>query len=231
MSRIALLCPEPLGHGQPAGVGIRFIEMARVLIGAGHDVDVMSPDGGSPSGGRGVPLSPRAIGEVTAASDAVVAQGHVVNDFITFGADRPLVVDLYDPFIVENFHYWKERGSRVFEHDHETLFRSLRRGDFFLCASESQRLFYLGALLGAGRIEPDTFHDDPTLRGLIRIAPFGVPPPRRAPSTKVRSPHLFFGGIYDWYDPFLAIDAVAAARRRREDLTLTFTYHPNAATT
>ena len=34
MTRALLVCPEPLGHKQPAGVGIRFLEMARVLRGA-----------------------------------------------------------------------------------------------------------------------------------------------------------------------------------------------------
>jgi glycosyltransferase involved in cell wall biosynthesis len=42
---------------------------------------------------------------------------------------------------------------------------------------------------------------------------------------------ILFGGIYDWYDPILAIDAVAIARRTVPDLTLTFTRHPNPGMT
>jgi hypothetical protein len=38
---------------------------------------------------------------------------------------------------------------------------------------------------------------------------------------------ILFGGIYDWYDPIAAIDAVAAARATISDATLTFTHHPN----
>ena len=39
------------------------------------------------------------------------------------------------------------------------------------------------------------------------------------------------GGIYDWYDPILAIDAVAIARDSVPELTLTFTRHPNPSLT
>jgi glycosyltransferase involved in cell wall biosynthesis len=42
---------------------------------------------------------------------------------------------------------------------------------------------------------------------------------------------VLFGGIYDWYDPMLAIDAVAIARAEVPGLTLTFTRHPNPAIT
>jgi glycosyltransferase involved in cell wall biosynthesis len=42
---------------------------------------------------------------------------------------------------------------------------------------------------------------------------------------------VLFGGIYDWYDPILAIDAVALARKAMPDITLTFTTHPNPSLT
>jgi glycosyltransferase involved in cell wall biosynthesis len=44
-------------------------------------------------------------------------------------------------------------------------------------------------------------------------------------------PGILFGGIYDWYDPILAIDAVAIARESLPDMTLTFTTHPNPSLT
>jgi len=136
-----------------------------------------------------------------------------------------MVVDLYDPFIIENLHYYESRGSEVFTHDHATVVNSLLHGDFFLCASESQRLFWLGMMLAVGRLNPMAFDADPNLDALIRIAPFGVPPPReRAAATE---PAVLFGGIYDWYDPILAIDAIALARESLPQISLTFTKHPN----
>ena len=227
MTRVLLVCPEPLGHGQPAGVGIRFLEIARALLSEGHEVDVLSPDGGTVPGARGTTLSPEALRISTDRSECIVAQGHIVNEILSHGAPRPLAIDLYDPWIVENFHYWHSHGEQVFRHDHATLMASLRKGDFFLCASEAQRLFYAGLLVSIGRLHPGVFDRDPELSSLLAIAPFGVQPPR--PRRDVpRSRDLFFGAIYDWYDPRLAIDAVALARTEDSTLTLTFTGHPNA---
>jgi len=222
-----LVCPERLGHGQPAGIGIRFVEMARVLAADGHEVTVLTPGGGSLTGCRCEPLSPQQLATVSEQSDVAVVQGHAANDLFAHARPIPTVVDLYDPFIVENLHYFRDRGAEVFTHDHATLVQSLVRGDLFLCASPSQRLFFLGMLLAAGRLNPMIFESDPELLGLIRLAPFGVQPARPVPARDLDRPAILFGGIYDWYDPIVAIDAVAIARQSIPGLTLTFTRHPN----
>ena len=163
MSRVLLVCPEPLGHRHPAGVGIRFLEMQRVLRDDGHSVTLLCP-----------PMTPESVAQHDA--DVAIVQGHAANDFFAHGRPMPTVVDLYDPYIIENFHYYESRGAEVFTHDHATLIQSLVRGDFFLCASASQRLFWLGVMLAVGRLNPLVFETDPRLESLIAIAPFGVPP-------------------------------------------------------
>lgn len=227
MSRIMLVCPEPLGHGQPAGVGIRFIEMARVLRDDGHAVTILSPDAGAVEGCAADYINPETLLAVSHASDAAVVQGHVANAFFQQAAPIPTVVDLYDPYIIENLHYYAERGAEVFQHDHFTLLSSLARGDFFLCASEAQRQFYLGALLAAGRLNPALFESDPELKTLIGIAPFGVPPIAATTQRGGATFNILFGGIYDWYDPILAIEAAALV----PNATLTFNHHPNPEVT
>src|SRR5262245_1119417 len=170
MTRALLVCPEPLGHKQPAGVGIRFLEMERALRSDGHEVTLLGPG-----------TTPERFRQLTASHDVAVVQGHIANDLFAHGEQIPTVVDLYDPFIIENLHYHQSL-PQAFPHDHETLMQSLQRGDFFLCASDAQRHFYLGTLLAVGRLNPDAFERDPTLHELIAVAPFGVPPPRpRAP--------------------------------------------------
>ncbi|HEX2123106.1 MAG TPA: hypothetical protein VHL59_15845, partial [Thermoanaerobaculia bacterium] len=227
MSGILLVCPEPLGHGQPAGIGIRFVEMARVLREDGHTVTILSPDGGTVEGCASDVLTPQAIASHSESSGVAIVQGHVANAYFVHAAPIPAVIDLYDPFIIENLHYYAERGAEVFQHDHATLTNSLLRGDLFLCASEAQRMFYLGALLAVGRLHPIAFENDPHLDSLLRIAPFGVHPPRTVKPRDLSAPAILFGGIYDWYDPILAIDAIALARRTLPNVTLTFTTHPN----
>lgn len=231
MSRVLLVCPEPLGHGQPAGVGIRFLEIARVLRDDGHAVTVLSPDAGKMEGCTSGYINPETLLATSRRSDAAVVQGHVANAFFLQASPIPTAVDLYDPYIIENMHYYAERGAEVFQHDHFTLTNSLVRGDFFLCASEAQRMFYLGALLAAGRLNPALFESDPDLDSLIAVAPFGVPPPRPSARRARSAPDILFGGIYDWYDPTAAIDAAAIVRNSVPGTTLTFTHHPNPDTT
>jgi glycosyltransferase involved in cell wall biosynthesis len=261
MTRALLVCPEPLGHGQPAGIGIRFLEIARVLRDDGHDVVILSPDAGAIDGTRGAHIHPESFALFGGSSDFAVVQGHVANAYFQQAKPLPTVVDLYDPYIIENLHYYSERGAEVFQHDHFTLMTSIARGDYFLCASEAQRLFYLGLMLASGRLNPILFEEDPQLESLIGIAPFGVQPPvvssralragspaygagrrlsegdpaheaRDDTSARPRNTHdVLFGGIYDWYDPIAAIDAIAAVRRTIPDATLTFTHHPNPDTT
>lgn len=231
MSNVFLLCPEPLGHQHPAGVGIRFIEMARALRAAGHRVTVISPDGGAVEGCTALANDPLAIRDTSAASDVAVVQGHIANDYFAHAAPIPTVVDLYDPFIVENLHYYETHGPQVFAHDHATVVASLRRGDLFLCASGAQRLFYLGMLLAIGRLNPAAYAEDPRLGNLLQVVPFGVPPVRPRTPKELQRPAVFFGGIYDWYAPEIAIEAVRIARKTLPDLTLTFTKHPNSEAT
>ncbi len=244
MTRALLVCPEPLGHRQPAGIGIRFIEMARVLLADGHEVTLLSRDAGSVAGCRVDAITPENLERYSREAGVAIVQGHAANELFAHAVTIPTVVDLYDPFIVENLHYYPLRGAEVFAHDHATLIQSLLRGDLFLCASEAQRLFYLGALLATGRVNPIAFESDPNLDALLRIAPFGVGPPgsagvspalsRKSEPTAGETPALpgvLFGAIYDWYDPILAIEAVAIARGSLPDITLTFTTHPNPSLT
>src|SRR5579859_5211657 len=199
MTRLLLVCPEPLDRGQPAGIGIRFLEIARVLRADGHEVTLLSRD----------EITAESIGRASSTADAAVVQGHVANDFFAHARTIPTVIDLYDPFIIENLHYYQSRGGEVFAHDHATLIHSLVHGDFFLCASEAQRLFYVGMLLATGRVNPVLFAADPQLESLIALAPFGVQPPRRRSPADLQNPQVLFGGIYDWYEPILAVDAIA----------------------
>lgn len=228
MPNILLMCPEPLGHRQPAGVGIRFIEFARALNAAGHQVTVLSPDGGAVENCLCEVADRESIHAHTAKNDAAVVQGHIANDLFAYGKPIPTIVDLYDPYLIENLHYSRTHGEEVFIHDHATLMRSLQRGDFFLCASEAQRFFYLGLLLATSRLNPDSFERDATLSSLLAIVPFGVQAPRQVPVKNLGEPAAFFGGIYDWYEPTLAIEAVRLARERFPRLTITFAGHPNA---
>lgn len=227
MTRALLVCPEPLGHGQPAGIGIRFIEIAKALLADGHQVTFLSRDAGGVEGCICDRITPQALQQYSEANDMAILQGHVANDYFAHARPIPTVVDLYDPYIVENLHYHATRGPEVFTHDHATMVTSLARGDLFLCASEAQRFFYLGMLLAVGRVNPVAFASDANFDELLRIAPFGVQPQRPMAKRDTKAPAILFGGIYDWYDPILAIEAVIRLRTMRPGTVLVFNSHPN----
>ena len=50
----------------------------------------------------------------------------------------------------------------------------LLRGDFFICASDKQRDFWLGQLAALGRLNPATYDEEENLDELIRVVPFGL---------------------------------------------------------
>jgi glycosyltransferase involved in cell wall biosynthesis len=119
------------------------------------------------------------------------------------------------------------------------LNEQLALADFFLCASERQRLFYLGQLTTLGRVNPATYENDPHLSDLIAVAPFGLsatPPVHETGVVKgVREGIaandkllIWGGGLYNWFDPLSLIRAVAALSRRRDGVRLFFlgTRHP-----
>ncbi len=126
-----------------------------------------------------------------------------------------VIVDLYDPIILENLFYENNQPlhKRVFKH-----FRSIQLtnyltqiGDFFICGSERQRDFWLGVLAANGRINPVNFDASHDFRGLIDVVGFGLPEravksgqwlrvrfPQVEPDAKVV---LWGGGVWDWLNP------------------------------
>lgn len=241
---VAVLAPEPIRPCM-AGMGIRALELART-IGSSFETRLLVPN--DPEEAREVAPDVRIVhappaanlASAAAGASAAVVSGHAANFWFHQVPDTPVAVDLYDPFPVENLHYAPDLGDAVARHDLATLQLALARGDFFLCASVEQRLFYAGALLAVGRIGPANFPDDPTLEGLVGIVPFGAPAQaacgdreagRRASGIAGDGPLVLFGGIYDWNDPSLLLDAWPFVRRAAPDAQLLFLDSANPDTT
>jgi glycosyltransferase involved in cell wall biosynthesis len=239
MSRAFLICPEPV-RSITAGVGTRFLTLARVLAEAGHQVTLAVPNDASEAplidGVDVVRADPDQLGGQADGHDWVLLHAHLGNHYLTQRDDLPLVVDLYDPFLIENLHYHRDLGFAPFSTDHETWRLQMGRGDLFLCSSEEQRLYYLGWLSALGRVNPLSVDDDPQLRKLIIELPFGTPaaempaPPPKSevlPGVDDDAPVLYFGGIYDWYEPVTALDAMPALLERDPRTVLVFVEHPH----
>ena len=221
--RVAILCSDIVGHGL-AGPAIRALETARVLAGQ-FDVRIAVRDA-TASIVAPCPilrLSKSVVGDLLADSDAVVLQGPVSEWYPeVLAADVPIAVDLYDPMNLEALE--SRHADQLVPYTTQLLRAQVARGDFFFCASERQRDYWLGMLAGLGRVTSAAYRTDPDLRGLIDVVPFGIPnePPRRT-AAGVRGvvdgigdddPLLIWnGGLWGWFEPELFIRAIDAARR------------------
>jgi GT2 family glycosyltransferase len=178
-------------------------------------------------------------------ADIIVFQGHAMAVFDALRTTRKIVVvDIYDPMHLEQLEQGKELEPAVWNRQvqdaTDVLNQQLLRGDFFLCASERQRHFYLGQLAALGRINPANYMADPHLAGLIAVVSFGLPsqPPvhgRRVlkgvlPGISLDDKVLLWGGgLYNWFDPLTLIRAVHELSSRRSNVRLFFqgTQHPH----
>ncbi|MBG6055930.1 GT2 family glycosyltransferase/glycosyltransferase involved in cell wall biosynthesis [Salinibacterium sp. CAN_S4] len=187
----------------------------------------------------------RAFGKLEAAADVIVFQGNAMSVFDSLrDSKKILVVDLYDPMHLEQLEQGRELPAAQWDQQvsdaTDVLNQQMERGDFFLCASDRQRLFWLGQLAGLGRINPDTYRGDPDLDGLLAVAPFGLsstPPEHKRDVLKGVLPGiaqddkvlLWSGGLYNWFDPKTLIRAVGQLAARHDNIRLFFqgTKHPH----
>lgn len=251
-TRVALVPNDAVGENM-AGPGIRYWEFARVLsrqfqveliIPPFVQMDIHSSD-----------LPPflhvcsdeQDLRAHVQACDLWVTRGLVLTAYPSLAKlGKPLVLDMYSPFLLEGIQrsIGADELERVsgFENDLAVLDKLLRSGDFFICADEKQRDYWLGMLSAAGRVNPYTCRQDPTLRQLIDLVPFGLPqtPPLHTRSVlKGVHPHissddkviLWGGGIWNWLDASTLIRAMPRILERRQDVKLFFMgiKRPNAS--
>ncbi len=251
MTRVLLLCNDTVGENM-AGPGIRYWEFARVLAGAGLEVTLAVLPGVSVPAPLSSPLFQthycRHAGHVRALatkSDVIVTHGMPVSTFpFLVELGKPLALDFYIPYVLEKLHVstGTAAGEQVLAHENYLRAQAFqaRQADFVICASEKQRDYWLGVMSALGRINPYTHQDDPSLRRLIDVVPFGLPaePPRHDkqvikgvyPGISAQDKLLLWGGgIWSWLDAPSLIRAMAHLSGRRPDVKLFFmgTRRPN----
>jgi glycosyltransferase involved in cell wall biosynthesis len=208
-----------------AGLGIRYTELATALR---EDADVTiatgDPGGAPPDGVRIIgydPHAPSALKPEVERADAIVAppQWPVITRWMRRSKAR-VIFDLYDPETLETLERFRGRRVRstMVALTIDRLEDALRTGHHFVCASESQRDLWIGALLAARLLTPAVYDRDPTLRSVLDLVPFGVPtdPPREGPGIRAAFPQigadekivLWNGGLWPWLDPATAVRAV-----------------------
>lgn len=251
MTRVLVITGGEIG-ARMAGPAIRARSMARVLAEAGHDVvlattSTLDPEleaAGPYRMTRVRPGDDEGFAVLERESELIVFQGHAMEQFPALAeTDRVVVADAYDPMHLEMLEQGREQPRATWEmlvrSRTALLNQQLGRADLVLCASERQRMLYLGQLAALGRITPTTYLDDPHLDRLIAIAPFGLeaePPRHETDVLRGVLPGIgaderivvWGGGLYSWFDPLTLIRAVAGLAERRPLTRLVFlgTKHP-----
>lgn len=246
MGRVLVVSHDVLGE-RMAGPAIRAVELSRVLA-EEHDVTLAAPNDCAVNLGlRTVRFTHPGLPALAAVADVVIVGGLTLALCPALAqVGVPLVVDIYDPFTLENLQLFSSREMPVRIDDSEGLLRALllqlRLGDYYVCASEKQRDFWMGVLHAAGRLNPHTYDADRSLRALVDIVPFGVPEsPPIAQKKALKGSHpgigtddfvaVWGGGVYDWFDPLTAIRATGLAASRNPAVKLFFmgVRNPNPA--
>lgn len=228
MSKKLLIISHDVVGQMMAGPGIRYWELACALAAHAHvtlvapqPIDLVAPGvtTGSYQWGNPASLQPH-----LAQHDVILANGFAVATHPEV-AQHPgaLIIDLYDPTLLENLELYRHQPAAVRAQHAQTdvalLQRQLAVGDFFLCATERQRDLYIGAFMALGRITPEQVDRDPLLRHLIDVVPFGLPAhpsTRSGPGPRSLFPAighddpliLWSGGLWDWMDPLSLIRAM-----------------------
>jgi len=179
-------------------------------------------------------------------ADVVISSGHLAKK-LPFLCELPIpwVADIYIPTPVESLahHVTSDPALRVqaYKAAWQTTRKMARCADFFICASERQRDFWLGVLTACGRLRPQLYAADSDVRNLIDVVPFGcsASPPRERPVLKGRWPGiepenkviLWGGGIWNWLDPITLIRAMPQVLERHPEAKLLFlgANHPDSA--
>ncbi|MCW2523655.1 MAG: glycosyl transferase family 2 [Frankiales bacterium] len=243
--RIAVITADTLAP-QMAGPAIRAFHIADELA-AEHEVTLVSTTTCALDSDRFrcVKANGPALRRIVEGVDIVIFQGFVMHHEPWLrDSDAIVVVDIYDPMHLEQLEQGKDidavsRRAEIISTT-QVINEQLERGDFFLCASEEQRHFWLGQLAAVGRVNPDNYDRDSSLRSLLAVSPFGLsdePPVRTRSAIKGFTPGigvddkviLWGGGVYNWFDPLTLILSIDVLRQTHDDVRLFFLgmKHPN----
>jgi glycosyltransferase involved in cell wall biosynthesis len=248
MTRVLVVTSDPIGP-KMAGPAIRSWNIALVLA-AEHEVRLVTT---STLDAQRAPFDQylvppgrhRAFAKLEAWADVIVFQGHAMSMFRPLRNSRKLLVaDIYDPMHVEQLEQARDKPleeyKRIVADRVELLNEQLLRADFMMAASDRQRLFYLGQMSALGRLNPLTYSDEPDLKRLLRIVPFGLPSdePVHGPEPVLKGVVpgigaddkviIWGGGLYSWFDPLTLIRAVGKLHEKWPSVRLFFqgTKHP-----
>ncbi|WP_426350483.1 glycosyltransferase [Alloiococcus sp. CFN-8] len=251
---ILLIAGDKVGK-KMAGPGIRYWEFAKEL--SNHNNVLLAIPNPVPYGMEKEhlsmveynPQSPQTLASLAMNSDIIILHGTIleqVPELKEIAKSKILIVDIYDPFSIENLEIYKNKDMRIRLADNEITTKvqieQLELGDYFICASDSQMNFWIGMLTALKKVTPQEYDLSSDLSKLIGMVPFGISsqdPISTRKAMKEKVPNLkpedkvfiWGGGVWNWFDPITLIKAIYEISKVRDDIKLFFLgiKHPNPA--
>ncbi|WP_026884431.1 glycosyltransferase [Clostridium akagii] len=252
--KVLLISNEPIGK-KMAGPGIRYLEFAKHLR-IDNDVVLAIPNKTDLQGEYdNIEIIEYELGNagdlIKAAweSDIIILQGlilELVQELKDICKQKILVVDIYDPFVIEILETFKNKNIKnrlnIHNSNLQIQIEQLRLGDYFICANDKQMDMWIGMLTALNKVNPYEYNLSSKLDKLIDLVPFGISsenPVKTKELMKTKVSNLkpddkiliWGGGIWNWFDPVTLIQAVYAISQKRSDIKLFFmgVKHPNPA--
>lgn len=151
--------------------------------------------------------------------------------------NKKIVIDLYDPMDIENLEMYKESNNfktrMKLMYTHLRLKFSIMIGDYFLCANEIQRDYWIGYLCGLERVNKKNYEINDKLENLIGYMPYGINASVPTKSNNVLRGVvkginkddiilIWAGGIWNWFDTKNLIKAMNLISKENDKVKLVF---------
>ena len=222
-------------EGHTYGPGLRAYGLALALKNRGHEVyiaEFFHDDDFTKHGIVFVGWNKKNLKELLYDKDCaifVISSSRKIRDAVVKNYRIPLVIDLFIPTLIELSDHFSKSSLRLTTYKRAVynINELLLYGDYFICAGQRQRIFYLGALGSLGRLSPITYEED--MLGVIPLSS-GLEPPIIPEKPLIRGKVLsenkkiilWPGGVYPHFDAVIPIRAFVKLKKQRSDVALVF---------
>ena len=232
MSRVIIFSYEQIfpKYGS-SGPSIRNWEIAKALTRRGHKVTIAEwghSEDYTKNEIKFIKWDEKVLKDISKRFDvALIQESHAVSSYFSKLENIPTIVNLTIPISIEAAADQTKNKKDFFISDGVVpTIISLLKGDFFFCASERQKHFYMGMLNLLGRINPHTYN-----KKLIDVVP--VAAPVEIPKIKEniikgkvvpknKRIILWPSSIFSWFDAITAIESMKIVSKKVKDAVMVF---------
>jgi len=242
--KVLVLCHDIVGKNM-AGPGMRYSRVAEILS-KKFDVTLAVFSEANKGADNIVVLDPEGEAYKAAfdATDFIFAQW-LSDPMIAYAKSRgkAIIFDLYAPVPIE-YLASLEFSTRPIGPEKDEEFQAIiamynryfTQGDVFTCSNERQRDFWTGYVTANGLFKPSNFSQKKLLDNFL-ICPMGTsvgPKPKKLllreklGLAKDDFVLIWTGGIWDWFDGRLVVQAMSLIKDPKVKLVFLGTKHPNS---